>query len=491
MIKYEDNRICFEKKDLEWYSKVSRDNNPLHMDKAYGQVTVYGEQVVFGMLGVETLLNLYQISASRLEVKFNSPLFLGRKYDYSRKDKNGIISLYLSENHTVLLEIKLSNKELKLDHPVQKEMEQRLPMLSKARSLTDAEIEKETYISGKYTSSSLTQEGEMDSLAVLCRLQRLLSYLVGMVVPGERALFVKSSTYLIELPESAEDWDYRMFQAGYHDILGLVDYQVEVLVRGKLVAVGKVQAYIRADFGMEEKPLELLSETQKEKTVVILGGTKGLGAEIARHYVLHGAAVVITYRHSKERAQKFYQYLSLVSKKVELIQSDIGSDGDCKKLKQYLEKNYNRIDRLYFCAAQAPRKLEFYPENYQRFEEYLTRGIRMFYYPFFILKDLVSEEGKIVVLSSIATVDRSGSYNLQEYICVKSVIEIISECTFYKHSGKRQYFVARPSKMLTEMNNTPTGRVGAQKPEEIAGKLIEAVEGEETEGKVFKYLELV
>ena len=103
---------------------------------------------------------------------------------------------------------------------------------------------------------------------------------------------------------------------------------------------------------------------------------------------------------------------------------------------------------------------------------------------------MVSEEGKIVVLSSIATVDRSGSYNLQEYICVKSVIEIISECTFYKHSGKRQYFVARPSKMLTEMNNTPTGRVGAQKPEEIAGKLIEAVEGEETEGKVFKYLEL-
>ncbi|MCI6811952.1 MAG: SDR family NAD(P)-dependent oxidoreductase [Lachnospiraceae bacterium] len=491
MLKYDDNSIRFEQKDIEQYYKASGDNNPLHMDKSYGEVTIYGEQVVFGMLGVETLLKQFQISAPRLDVKFNSPLFIGRKYSYSRKDENGIISLYLLENQTSLLEVKLSNKELEIKYKGNGEIERQLPMLFRSRRLTDIEIEREKSIIGKYKVSSLTQKEKISSLEILCRLQRLLSYLVGMVVPGERALFAKSSTYLIELPESAEDWDYRMFQVSYHDILGLVDYQVEVLVRGKLVAVGKVQAYIRADFGMEEKPLELLSETQKEKTVVILGGTKGLGAEIARHYVLHGAAVVITYRHSKERAQKFCQYLSSVSQKVELIQSDVGSDEDCKKLKQYLEKQYDRIDRLYICAAQAPRKLEFYPENYQRFEEYLTQGVRMFYYPFFNLKDLVEKEGKIVIISSIATIEKLFFHNIAEYICVKSVIEIISECTFYKHSGKRQYFVARPSKMLTEMNNTPTGRVGAQKPEEIAGKLIEAVEGEETEGKVFKYLELV
>ena len=87
MLKYDDNSIRFEQKDIEQYYKASGDNNPLHMDKSYGEVTIYGEQVVFGMLGVETLLKQFQISAPRLDVKFNSPLFIGRKYSFQEKMK--------------------------------------------------------------------------------------------------------------------------------------------------------------------------------------------------------------------------------------------------------------------------------------------------------------------------------------------------------------------------------------------------------------------
>ena len=504
MIRYEDNSICFEENDLERFYRESGDNNPLHMDKSFGKTTVYGEQVVFGMLGVEALLSLYPVSGARLDVKFNTPLFLNRRYYYSKKEKGGSTILYLTENRSILLEAKLSGKELKLSckgsetggkgatckKDAEEDMIRPLPMLEKARSLTDFELQKEKTISGAYTVPSLQNiRGEQARADALCKIQRLLSYLIGMVAPGQRALFMKASTYLLEAPLAAGSWEYKMMQTDYHDVLGLVAYEVEVFALGKRIAVCKIQSYVRADFNMITYPIEKISQEYEGRTALILGGTKGLGAQIAKHYAQRGASVALTYQHSREQAQQFCDYLSTVSDRVECVQNDVGSLTDCQKLKQYVEEKYGGIDRLYICAAQSPRKIEMYPENYPLFEKYLTQGVRMFYYPFFTLKESVKSGGKIIILSTIAMVDVISSYNFSEYICVKSVTENISECSFYKDKNDYQYFIARPSKMLTEMNNTPVGRIGAERPEHTAEKLVKTVEEEPETGRLFRLLE--
>ena len=54
MIEYEDGSISFEETDLKYFSEDSGDVNPLHMDRKYAETTVYGERVVFGMLGIES-----------------------------------------------------------------------------------------------------------------------------------------------------------------------------------------------------------------------------------------------------------------------------------------------------------------------------------------------------------------------------------------------------------------------------------------------------
>ena len=489
MIKYEDNSICFEESDLEKFCQDSGDNNPLHMDRDFGKVTIYGEQVVFGMLGVETLLGLYRPEGTRLDVKFNTPLFLNRRYYYTRKEKGEATILSLMEHRTVLLEIKLSNKELKNTEPPKESAGQEVPMLFEARNLCDDEIRKAKVITGTYAVPALKQTEIQQKPEFLRQVQRLLSYLVGMVVPGKRALFMKASTYLLDTSQTAEAWEYRMTQLHYHDVLGLVDYQVEVFALGKLTAVCKIQSYVRADFDTARAPLQRISQEMEGITALILGGTKGLGAQIAKYYAQRGASVVLTYQHSGEQAQQFRDYLSAVSDRIECVQSDVSSLADCEKLKTHMEKKYAGIDRLYICAAQSPRKMEMYPENYPLFEKYLTQGVKMFYYPFFTLKESVKSGGKTIILSTIATVDVFFSHNISEYICVKSVVEYLSECSFYKMQDDRQYFVARPPKMLTEMNNTPVGRVGAEKPEDMAEKLIKAVEEEPDKGRLFKFLE--
>lgn len=489
MIKYEDSSICFEEKDLEKFRRQSGDNNPLHIDKNFAEATVYGEQVIFGMLGVEALLGLCHVSGSRLDIKFNSPLFLNRRYYYVCKNKGDAAILRLLEHHSVLLEIKVSDRELKRAAVMPRTECPAVPILERARSLTDCEIEEAKAIAGVYTVSSLQQTGGKDKTSVLCQVQRLLSYLVGMVAPGERALFMKASTYLLDDPPDADTWEYKMTQLDYHDVLGMVDYQVEVSALGELIAICKIQSYVRADFHMFRQPLQQISQEHTGRTVLILGGTKGLGAQIAMYYAQRGASIILTYHRSKEQARQFCDYLSTVSDQIECVQSDAGSLVECKKLRKYMEERYGGIDRLYICAAQPPRKIEMYPDNYPLFEKYLTQGVQMFYYPFFVLKESVQVNGKITILSTIATVERLFFHNIPEYICVKSVVESISECAFYKEREGRQYFVARPPKMFTEMNNTPAGRVGSERPEDMAARLIRAVE-ETEQGKIFRFLEL-
>ena len=100
---------------------------------------------------------------------------------------------------------------------------------------------------------------------------------------------------------------------------------------------------------------------------------------------------------------------------------------------------------------------------------------------------IARSSGKIIILSTIATVDHAFFHNIPEYICVKSIVENISQCSFYKTRDDRQYFVAQPPRIFTEMNNTPTGRAGAERPEHMAKKLIQTVEGQEP-GRLLRFL---
>lgn len=143
---------------------------------------------------------------------------------------------------------------------------------------------------------------------------------------------------------------------------------------------------------------------------------------------------------------------------------------DCKRIQMDLQKENERIDRLFLCSALPTKNMQFYPEGYRDFEKYLGQGVQIFYLPFYMLYPLVCEGGKVVVLSSSAVAQKKEASKMLDYICVKSIIESITECTAYTDKIKRDYYIIRPPKMLTEMNNTPIGRIGAAEPKKLRRK---------------------
>ncbi len=79
------------------------------------------------------------------------------------------------------------------------------------------------------------------------------------------------------------------------------------------------------------------------KTVIVTGGAKGIGADIARKFVVSGYNVVINYRSNIED-----NFLKELEEKgnVSALQGDVTNMEDCKKLIDFTIEKYGSVDVL-------------------------------------------------------------------------------------------------------------------------------------------------
>ena len=148
-----------------------------------------------------------------------------------------------------------------------------------------------------------------------------------------------------------------------------------------------------------------------------------------------------------------------------------------KNLYSQIKSKYNSVGAMYICAALAPHNIELYCESYSILESYLNESLRKFYMPFFTFLNLMAEDSSVNVFSSVAMQDKKLNYKMIEYICAKGVIEnIVENISYKKENEKIKFFIIRAPKMLTEMNNTPSGRTDSTDPKFVAEKIFSEVE---------------
>lgn len=82
------------------------------------------------------------------------------------------------------------------------------------------------------------------------------------------------------------------------------------------------------------------------KIALVTGAGRGIGAEIARTFAREGAAVIINYNGSKERAEKVAAEIIAAGGKAETYQCNVADDAACKEMIDTCIKSYGRIDIL-------------------------------------------------------------------------------------------------------------------------------------------------
>ncbi|WP_435283491.1 SDR family NAD(P)-dependent oxidoreductase [Streptomyces koelreuteriae] len=137
------------------------------------------------------------------------------------------------------------------------------------------------------------------------------------------------------------------------------------------------------------------------KAAVVTGGSRGIGAAVARRLAAEGAAVAIGYRGNQEAAEKLVAELRAEGARAVAVRSDVADPEQTKDLIERAVAEFGRLDVLASCAGiEHFDALEnITPADFDRIFTVNTRG------QLFAVQHAaahLSEGGRIVLTSSVS-----------------------------------------------------------------------------------------
>lgn len=141
---------------------------------------------------------------------------------------------------------------------------------------------------------------------------------------------------------------------------------------------------------------------EKGKTIIITGGSRGIGAEIVKSLALEDHNIILNYHHSEEQAQKIKEELSKQGKKIEIFKADVSKRVEVRKLIEFTLEKFKTIDALINNAGISQTKLftEITDEDWNHMIQ--TNLTSAFYCSQEVLPTMIhNKKGCIINISSI------------------------------------------------------------------------------------------
>ena len=133
------------------------------------------------------------------------------------------------------------------------------------------------------------------------------------------------------------------------------------------------------------------------KTAIVFGGSKGIGAQIAREFAMGGYFVVINYNTSKSSAEALAKELN-----AEAFKADITKYDEVKALVDYVVKKYGKIDVAVVSSGISRKNLIIDASAKEITEVINTNLVGTIYAVKAVSENMLSNHyGKIITISSM------------------------------------------------------------------------------------------
>ncbi|MET8635441.1 SDR family NAD(P)-dependent oxidoreductase [Streptomyces sp. NPDC004096] len=219
-----------------------------------------------------------------------------------------------------------------------------------------------------------------------------------------------------------------------------------------------------------------MSRTLEGKTALVTGGSRGIGAGIARELAREGANVVITYQKASERADKVVSELAALGVKSLAVQADQTDPHEASTaVEQAAEFLGGQIDVLVNSAGIAVTgtvdQLEL--ELLDRVQKMMATNVLGTIVTTHSATRFLPDGGRVVLVGSIVA-ERIAAPGVAEYAASKAAVDQLAR-GWARDLGPRGITVnvVRPGAVDTDMNpadgpfaaaqiaGTPLGRFGA------------------------------
>lgn len=478
------NSIRFTSDDLACFGEASHDYNPLHRSASYARKTPYGEQLVFGMLGVLACLSKLDLAPdleiAQLSIDFPQPLFVGIDYCIELAHTSATqLSARIVDGRRVLLKLSASlapAAPAPAPASAQPDTSRRSPA-----DLQPADLTPQRAVSGSYAPS-------WDAFAPLAQrlglgadacerlpISALLwaSYLIGMELPGLRALFAGAALdFQAPARAASAGFAYQARVVRLDQRFGLLTLNAQLSAGQVPFAHVRLRSFLRPDSPAAPRAAAPASPLLASKVALVIGASRGLGATISSALAQHGCTVLANYQRSADDAAQLQASLSEAPGRVQLLQGDGADPSWCQTARQQIEHDYGRLDLLICCACPAILPLWIEPAAVARINAYIGASLALVSVPMASFLDLLEHTGGCAaVISSSAVLQPPAEW--PHYVSAKYAIEGLVRAAAAEYGGAR-FIIARPPRLQTDLTNTPLGRQGALAPAGVAAHLIDA-----------------
>lgn len=138
------------------------------------------------------------------------------------------------------------------------------------------------------------------------------------------------------------------------------------------------------------------------KTIIITGGSRGIGAAIVKLLAEEGYNIILNYNKSEKRAKAIQKELTQKAYNVEIFKADVSNKEEVKKLVEFTLEKFKKIDVLINNAGISQTKLftEITQEDWDKMIDVNLNSV--FYTTQQVLPYMINQkEGQIINISSI------------------------------------------------------------------------------------------
>jgi acetoacetyl-CoA reductase len=156
-----------------------------------------------------------------------------------------------------------------------------------------------------------------------------------------------------------------------------------------------------------------------EKVAIVTGGSRGIGAAIAREMGKEGATVVINYNHSHEHAHKLVEEIKGMGGSAIALQADISEEEPTKLLIEKVLERFGRVDILVNNAG-ITRDRTFRKMSSEEWHKVIDTNLSSAFNTCKVALPVMLEQkyGRIINISSV--IGQSGGFGQANYAAAKA-----------------------------------------------------------------------
>jgi len=249
-----------------------------------------------------------------------------------------------------------------------------------------------------------------------------ISTVIGTKLPGDGALWFSQSLEFLLPVRIGDEITVLAEVIKKHEREQIIELDIKITNQNRQVVTRGVSKVKLVEISEEEYPGVSDKNKQRSKTVLVLGGSGGIGSAVCEKLAEIGLNVIIHYNSNAERAKSLEKRIIDRGGKATSIRANISDEQDLINLTSLAERKFTSIDAFVNCAATPIPPVKFMDLGWSDFEDQLHLNLRsnLILAKALVPKMIEKGYGKFVFIGTIYA-DRP-NVNLSHYISGKSAL---------------------------------------------------------------------